>query len=107
MSKYSTVFKFYKENDILRVLQWEGEKKKMSHSQLKGFICRDDAGIEYTVIEYRQPKPQTTNDNPSVLNETGNVRFFRTSRGLDVIRINSTTFKIVKSDQLIKSNIPI
>jgi hypothetical protein len=79
----------------------------MSRSQLKGFICKDDAGTVYTVIEYRQPKPQTTNDHPSVLNEIGNVRFFRTSNGLDVIRINSTTFKIVKSGQLIKPNIPI
>jgi hypothetical protein len=79
----------------------------MSHPELKGFICRDDVGTEYTVIEYRQPKPQTTHDNPNAPNEMVSVRFFRTNKGLEVIRINPTTFKIVKTSQRIKSDIPI
>jgi len=79
----------------------------MSHHELKGFICRDDVGTEYTVIEYRQPKLQTTHDNPNAPNEMASVRFFRTKKGLEVIRVNPTTFKIVKTSQRIKSDIPI
>jgi hypothetical protein len=78
----------------------------MSHDELKGFICSDDAGKEYTVIEYRQPKMQKTDTPPNAPNATGIVRFFRT-KGLEVIQINSTTFKIVKTGQIIKCDIPI
>jgi hypothetical protein len=79
----------------------------MSHSELKGFICRNDAGKEYTVIEYRQPAPQITPDHPNAPNAIGIVRYFRTTKGLEVIQINPTTFKIVKTGQIIKCEIPI
>ena len=78
----------------------------MSQSELKGFICRDNTGKEYTVIEYRQPKPQKTLSPPNAPNATGIVRYFRT-KGLEVIQLNSTTFKIVKTGQIIKCDIPI
>ena len=45
----------------------------MSQAVLKGFICVNDAGKEYTVIEYPKHKMQTT-----VLNPAGKERFFRT-----------------------------
>ena len=64
----------------------------MCQSELKGFLCRNAAGKGYAVIEYRQPK--------------GSVRFFKT-KGLEVIQINSKTFKIVKTGEVIKSPIPI
>ena len=64
----------------------------MGQSELKGFLCINAAGKEYTVIEYCQPK--------------GSVRFFKT-KGLEVIQINSKTFKIVKTGEVIKSPIPI
>ena len=79
----------------------------MSQPELKGFICKDDNGKEYTVIEYRSPKPQKTLNPPDSSNATGSVRFFRTTKGLEVIQINVTTFKIVKTGQLIKSEIMI
>ena len=78
----------------------------MSHSELKGFICRNDAGKEYTVIEYRPPAQQITPDKPNAPNTNGIVRFFRT-KGLEVIQINPTTFKIVKTGEVIKCEIPI
>ena len=78
----------------------------MSHSELKGFICRNEAGKEYTVIEYRQPAPQMTHDHPNAPKAIGIVRFFRT-KGLEVIQINPTTFKIVKTGEIIKCEIPI
>jgi hypothetical protein len=79
----------------------------MSQSELKGFICADDNGREYTVIEYRPPKPQKAPNPPESSNATGSVRFFRTTKGLEVIQIDSTTFKIVKTGQFIKSEIMI
>ena len=78
----------------------------MSRSELKGFICRNEAGKEYTVIEYRQPAPQMTHDHPNTPKAIGSVRFFRT-KGLEVIQINPTTFKIVKTGEIIKCEIPI
>jgi hypothetical protein len=79
----------------------------MSHHELKGFICSDNAGKQYTVIEYRPPVLQTTPNPPNHLNATGSTRFFKTTTGLEVIQISARTFKIVKTRQLIKSEAPI
>ena len=79
----------------------------MSHAELKGFICRNDAGKEYAVIEYRQPTAQMIHDHPNAPNAIGSIRFFGTTGGLEVIQIDPTTFKIVKTGQVIKSGIPI
>jgi hypothetical protein len=79
----------------------------MSHHELKGFICSDDAGKQYTIIEYQPPAPQTTPNTSNDLNATGSIRFFKTTTGLEVIQISATTFKIVKTHQLIRSKTPI
>lgn len=84
-----------------------GEREKMSHHELKGFICRDDSGKQYTVIEYRPPAPQKTPNSPNGLNATGSIRFFKTTAGLEVVQISATIFKIVQTRQLIKSEAPI
>ena len=69
----------------------------MSPYELKGFICSDNAGKQYTVIEYRPPAPQTTPNHPNHLNATASIRFFKTATGLEVIQISATTFKIVNT----------
>ena len=79
----------------------------MSHHELKVFICCDDAGKQYTIIEYRPPAPQTTPKPANRLNATGSTRFFKTTEGLEVIQLGATTFKIVKTRQLIKTEAPI
>jgi hypothetical protein len=73
----------------------------MSQAVLKGFLCKNDAGKEYSVIEYLQPKLQT-----NIRDATGNERLFGT-KGLEVVQINANTFKIVKTGEIIKSEIPI
>jgi hypothetical protein len=79
----------------------EGWKGEMSHAVLKGFLCKNDTGKEYSVIEYLQPKLQT-----NVRDATGSERFFST-KGLEVVQIDANTFKIVKTSEVIKSEIPI
>jgi hypothetical protein len=73
----------------------------MSQAILKGFICVNDTGKEYTVIEYPKHKMQTTVRYPA-----GRERFFRT-KGLEVVQINANTFKIVNTGEVIKSEITI
>jgi hypothetical protein len=73
----------------------------MSNAVLKGFLCKNDAGKEYSVIEYLQPKLQT-----NVRDASGSDRLFRT-KGLEVVQINANTFKVVKTGEVIKSEIPI
>ena len=73
----------------------------MSQAVLKGFLCKNDTGKEYGVIEYLQPKRQT-NVRDALLND----RLFST-KGLEVVQINASTFKIVSTGEIIKSEIPI
>jgi len=73
----------------------------MSNAVLKGFLCRNDIGKEYSVIEYPKPKLQI-----KVRDAMGNERFFST-KGLEVVQINANTFKIVSTGEVIKSEIPI
>lgn len=75
--------------------------KKMNNAVLKGFLCRNDIGKEYSVIEYPKPELQT-----KAHDALGSHRLFST-KGLEVVQINANTFKIVKTGEVIKSEITI
>jgi hypothetical protein len=75
--------------------------KKMNNAVLKGFLCRNDIGKEYSLIEYPKPKLPT-----KARDALGSDRLFGT-KGQEVVQTNSNTFKIVKTGEVIKSEIII
>ena len=64
------------------------------------FIAKTDTGKEYEIIQFQEYKDVSSHDDPNA--EIPGFKFMKTSEGLDVKYIDSETFKIVETDEIVR-----
>jgi len=64
------------------------------------FLAKTDSGKEYTIVEYQEYVTSGSFDNPQ--SETATLKSFSTSTGLLVNRIDSKTFQIVETNEIVR-----
>lgn len=64
------------------------------------FQARSDVGREYTIVIYQSFIPAPSHDDPH--GEIAGMKSLFTSSGLDVRYIDSETFKIIKTNEIVR-----
>ena len=64
------------------------------------FFAKTDSGKEYEVIQYQRYEDVTTMDSPE--EEIPTTKFMKTTNDLDVHYIDSETFEIVQTNEIIR-----
>ncbi len=73
----------------------------MSLVEKNRFLCKDDDGTDYTVIEYRTATTARYLKEPDEV-VVGGRGYLRTGRGFKVSQIDSATFKIECTGKIIR-----
>ncbi len=68
--------------------------------ELKKFTAKTDAGKKYTIIQFQEYIEAASADHPKTT--IPGSKFMRTADGLHVDIIDSKTFKIVETDEIVK-----
>jgi hypothetical protein len=64
------------------------------------FLAKSESGEEYIIIEYQEYVSAATMGNPHA--EVAGLRSYFTSTGLHVNYIDSETFKVVETDEVVR-----
>ncbi len=64
------------------------------------FSARANNGKEYVIIEYQKYIDAGAGDHPN--DEIPGVKDYRTTTGLQVVYIDSETFKILETDEIVR-----
>ncbi|NQT05426.1 MAG: hypothetical protein HQ577_05390 [Dehalococcoidia bacterium] len=68
--------------------------------EIDRFIAKTDTGKEYTILVYQEFIPAGSFDNPQA--EIEGLKSLSTSTGLHVNYIDSKTFKVVETNEIIR-----
>ena len=64
------------------------------------FIAKTDTGKEYEIIQFQEYIDVSSHDDPNA--EVPGHKFLRTAEGLNINLIDSQTFKIVETNEIVK-----